>query len=610
MKRIPLFLVIIGLQITCTVLVYRALKNTEESDIENQLDTYSYNINGRFNYTLGILLYATRRTASFFAIHGKYMNQTDFRVVANLVTPWLNIPSTAFYWIPKINYSEVAYYNEFLNNSVHAGSYLSEINTTEPFTIKPAGLRSVYYPLTLINPMIPNGTEILGVDFGIIPPFIEYIEGVPVNGSVVIGPGSGAINSNGFDISTVTIIGSASSNLYFASNDTIIGYMFVTVNIYDIINQSIAYQNLNTEDVDIVIFDVSPDTVKKNSVLYKPISYYVAQESDLHLSTNIISNRLKVINKVWSINLIFTTTFIDSMRTFVAESILISLVIFFLLLNIIGLMVNAYIKRLNDIKNIEEKKKNIANIMLGYVNHEIRNPLNGVVGLLNISTLTLSELCKSRKDAKLSEVEYETTSIISDLVTANRSCDLITFIVNDILDIRKIEEGKLVLEMADIKLSRFIADFKKTISSKLNEKPQLTFTIDIFDENYSIRSDYKRLTQLLLNLVSNSLKFTLEGSIRVDIKKAEGEYIRFEVRDTGIGMKPEAQLKIFHPFEQANASDSSRYGGIGLGLYLCKMILTCMGGTIEFTSEYGVGSCFWFEIPSKIVAQQELEKLV
>ena len=514
MKRIPLVLLILGLEITCVVLIYFYMSSLETDSIISQLNIYTDNIVGRFNYTTSILFYVARRTTFYFDINGKYMSESNFNVVANLITPYVLIPSTVFYWIPKIYNSELNYYNNYLNSSVLHGAYLSEVATLSPLIYKPVENRSIYYPLTLVNPINSVANKSIGLDYGTVPEFFDYIIELPFNESPILSTRMNSVISNGIESYSVFIYEVADSN-----TTGTIGYLLISVSIVDIINQAIAYQELTLSDLDIIIFDISTDTPTNESVLYKPVNYNANVENDLVLTPYSTRTNLTMLNKKWEINLLFANNYIKSKRTFVAESILISLIIFFLLLNIIALITNEYINKINTLRIMEEKKKNIANTMLGYVNHEIRNPLNGVVGLLNISTMSLSQLCDKKKEVKLSDIEHETTSIISDLTTANRSCDLITFIVNDILDIRKIEEGKLFFEISKINLTRFVADFKKTITTKLNEKPNLLCQISIFEENYIIMSDYKRLSQILLNLVSNSIKFTFDGGIRINIKK-------------------------------------------------------------------------------------------
>jgi signal transduction histidine kinase len=185
--------------------------------------------------------------------------------------------------------------------------------------------------------------------------------------------------------------------------------------------------------------------------------------------------------------------------------------------------------------------------------------------------------------------------MISDSQTALGSCNLVEHIVNDVLDLKKLEEDKLTLVEKNVIVSDFIIQFNKCIKQKLNEKPQITYEVNADETIQIICVDPMRLTQILLNYFTNSIKFTDEGKICLNIYRHSGE-IRFELSDTGRGIKDEDRSKVFKQFVQLDENDSARHRGFGLGLYLCNMLAKRMNGTVGYESVFGMGSNFWVQI--------------
>ena len=197
-------------------------------------------------------------------------------------------------------------------------------------------------------------------------------------------------------------------------------------------------------------------------------------------------------------------------------------------------------------------------------------------------------------------LEKETyDSVISDLYTVSGACDMLEHIVTDILDIRKLESKKLSIDNKLVNIDIFMKDLIKTISQKINEKPELNFTQE-YNKDQIIYIDPFRLKQILLNYLTNAVKYTNQGYIKIKIHEIN-DYIRFSISDTGKGIRVDDQKKIFYPFNQVSSDDSSRYGGIGLGLYLCKMLSELMGGRVGFSSEFKHGSTFWVEFPKDLL---------
>ena len=218
---------------------------------------------------------------------------------------------------------------------------------------------------------------------------------------------------------------------------------------------------------------------------------------------------------------------------------------------------------------------------LATMSHEIRSPLNGVVGMLDL-------LMETRLDE---EQRYF-------VEVAGRSSDHLLSVINDILDFAKLEAGRLDLEAVDFDLVDLVERTIELLSARAQEKG-LELVADFADGlPLALRGDPTRLSQVLLNLVSNAVKFSAKGEVLVFVAPgAAKSSVRFAVIDHGMGMTQEMLQRLFRPFSQAESSINRRYGGTGLGLAICHDLVKLMGGRIGAKSAIGKGSSFWFEIP-------------
>jgi signal transduction histidine kinase/DNA-binding response OmpR family regulator/HPt (histidine-containing phosphotransfer) domain-containing protein len=241
-------------------------------------------------------------------------------------------------------------------------------------------------------------------------------------------------------------------------------------------------------------------------------------------------------------------------------------------------------RELTEAKQAAEAAMMAKGEFLATMSHEIRTPLNGIIPMLDL--LMTSRLAPDQQDI---------------LRTAYTSSRQMLRIVDDILDYSKLEANKLQLESTSFNL-RELLDSVIRLMEKPAESKALRLNLQIDPGvRLAVRGDPVRLRQILTNLLSNALKFTERGSITLQvIRKGETRTqheLRFEVRDSGIGIAKENHQNLFRAFSQADASTTRLYGGTGLGLVICKRIVDLMGGTIGVESEAGRGSTFWFDIP-------------
>jgi signal transduction histidine kinase len=269
------------------------------------------------------------------------------------------------------------------------------------------------------------------------------------------------------------------------------------------------------------------------------------------------------------------------------------------LVSLIGSWVSLTLERqfaqneLHDAKDSAETANQTKSAFLANMSHELRTPLNAIIGY---SELLIEDMAGTNSRG----ADDSSLDTINDLGKISSSGKHLLSLINEILDLSKIEAGKMELRLHETNISEIITQVEETFRPSLNEKND-QLIINGTDKTYIATIDPVRFKQVLINLVGNAIKFTDNGTISIDVTPQQlsgNKWITIQVKDTGIGIPEEDALKLFQPFQQGDAETAIKYGGTGLGLAISRRLCRMMGGDITLKSQEGEGSTFTIWLPA------------
>jgi len=234
-------------------------------------------------------------------------------------------------------------------------------------------------------------------------------------------------------------------------------------------------------------------------------------------------------------------------------------------------------------KNVELENANRAkDLFLASMSHELRTPLNAIIGFTGTLLMKLPGPLTGDQDKQLQTIRTSARHLLS--------------LINDLLDLAKIESGKVELVREPVSLQSVIQEVAKQLAPAAQAK-NLDFVVECPDADVVVPTDRRALSQIVINLTSNAIKFTERGAVRIELSHDGGDAIELRVVDTGVGIFPEDRAKLFQAFERLRNRKRSGAEGTGLGLHLSQKLSALLGGAIRCSSEPGVGSVFALRLP-------------
>jgi signal transduction histidine kinase len=237
-----------------------------------------------------------------------------------------------------------------------------------------------------------------------------------------------------------------------------------------------------------------------------------------------------------------------------------------------------------------EKANRLKSEFLASMSHELRTPINALIGYTALMLDRIYGELTPRQEDGLKRIQASAQHLLA--------------LINDILDLAKIEAGRMPLHLEDVSLNEVMTEISQQIEPLIKKKSALGFNLEMPRENLMMFTDRMKLKQILLNLLSNAVKFTHSGGIWVAAAKLD-DTVRIEVRDTGIGIKATDLDAIWEDFRQVDQSRTREFGGTGLGLSITKKLVDALGGKVETKSDYGRGSSFSILLPLRSQPKSE-----
>lgn len=583
-------------QVATVTYLFISLRRRENHYVRQVNTRVSDNFVRVLNDQFSNLNFLNNRNAALFNLVGAELSFDDY--LKALQTPLdSSFPEVeAYEFIPRIAQANVAAFNRFCASNISSSCYLKELNTTitpvlnTTSVFQPVALnRTFYYPILYLYPISTKYAfinNLMGFDH------LSRKEGVDLVSQFSTGANSTVTRQTRVVVPSANPYGSygvlVAQSVYSGQDPTLLtGYSVLVLRLATIIDRAFITSAFSRQNVEVSMFDATQDGITEvvaNNVtlLYKEnkASYRnVWQPSEIHRYST--TKRIDFLNRSYLFFFTFTHKYEKSLRSHLPLAIPLVILGGFILLNsIILLLRHVYKQRLSQIDGVR------ANQMLAYTNHELRNPLNIIRGIVDYTLRNLDE----PRDV------YR-----SDLTVVVRTCDFLEHIVSDILVLQLLEEDRLTLDTKPCQLKLVFADIMGSTVQKMEENKKVKLYMEC-DDDITVMADEFRLKQVILNLLTNSIKYTKEGLITVKAaSEPESNSVLITVTDTGIGISEGKKHMIFKLHLQTDVKEIGRHGSYGMGLYLVRILAKRMGWTVGFATTFGQGSTFWVRIPTEAI---------
>lgn len=587
---------VVLVQIAVVTVLFIYLKHDENRHVRSVNARTSARFVNVMNEQLQNLYFLNHRNAELFRLNGPEISFDNYVLSLQLPLDQSSAEVEAYEFIPRIAQADVAAFNHFCSTQINPTCFLKELNRTvtpilntqsvfQPVTLN----RTYYYPILYIYPISTEYAfvnNIQGFDH------LSRKEGVDIVSQFSPGATSTVTRQAHVVVPTANPYASygvlIAQSVYSNENAThLTGYAVMVIRLATIIEKSLSISSFTHSNVQISMFDATIDGITEIAannltILYKENTqnyHNVWQPSDVHKFSN--KGNVEFLNRQYVFFFTYSRQYEQGLRTQLPLIVPIVMIGVFCMLNLIAvLLIYLYRQRLSHLDGARAKQ------MLAYTSHEIRNPLNVIKGIVDYTLRTIDQIPTPVGICR------------ADLTIVARTCDFLEHIVSDILVLQLLEENRLTLDIKPCHLKKVFDDIMESTVQKMEENKRVTLHMECTDQ-IVLQADEFRLKQVILNLLTNSIKYTTVGSITVKAEvEHESDSVLITVKDTGVGIAENRKHLIFQVQKQTDVKEIGRHGSYGMGLYLVRILSKRMSWAIGFESKLGDGSTFWVRIPN------------
>jgi len=598
-----LFLCLIVGEIIATVLIFNFVSDNQNDNIIADASNEADVLIDLTNIAYEDLDYVTKRNIALFEINGNLMPLSTYQTYLgsnlNILPDTLAVQFQR--WVPKILHQDREMYENYGKAYVSSNFEITTfMGSLTALTWNRTQNETVYYSLMLSDPPLPQS----------IPSGGDFL--TSLNSDVFIEALESEAPFLTRRIETFQFLGQMNfgieyySPVYLNGNKTelnLLGFVQLLYVPSLIMDSLLEVSENDAKSIQYLIFDQNSPV--EESLIYRPEFGFNNIETidDLPIleSTNdyVQSRIFSFINRQYKFVFVFTDKFTDEFDDFFPESVLIFLVVLFLFLDIIAMAIFYSIYR-----NYKFKKQESFNTMSAYVSHEMRNPINVIKNITEFVAETLASLIQRHSVGdQISDQDFEKLNeMCEQLEHVANSSNAVKVILDDSLIIQKLQQHSIEITQQSINLEDLVNELKISISHKLQQYQGVDIKWIIHDPTMVVHTDYQHLLQILINLLTNAIKFSENSEISFQTKiNLEGKLV-FQITDHGCGIPYSHQKNIFKPFYQLKNGHGTDNTGIGMGLYICKKLSIILKMDLDFVSSksstHQWQTTFWLVLPS------------